>query len=106
LGAHDARLHQHFARRNLERAESLVTVVSRLQVNLSTRQVRDPQAYIDRTRSCAKLGSVGMLVAQIRWDQEGRVWLEPAFLEHTHAKILTEHGKTLEQVLLVGGTGG
>jgi hypothetical protein len=65
-----------------------------MKVMLSNRQVQDLQPYIDRVRSAAKLGSPGMLVAQIRWnDQERTAWIEPAFLPHELAKKITEQGR-------------
>lgn len=51
--------------------------------------------YFDRVQAAAVLGSPGMLVAQISWDQEGRCWLTPAFLDHELARVVTERGRDL-----------
>ncbi len=70
-----------------------------MRIPLNTRQRRELQPYIDRVRSAATLGTPGMLVAQIHWsDTEGSCWMTPAFLDHDHARIITEQGRTLESV--------
>ncbi len=65
-----------------------------MRVLLSRRQVQELQRHIDRVRSAAALGSPGMLVAQIQWnDHEGKYWITPAFLPHDKAKVITEQGR-------------
>jgi hypothetical protein len=34
-----------------------------------------------------------MLLGQIRWNQDGRWWLEVGFLEHELAKLITERAQ-------------
>jgi hypothetical protein len=43
------------------------------------------------------MGSPGMLVAQLRaaMDGESGYVMVPAFLEHEHAKLITQKGRTL-----------
>lgn len=69
-----------------------------MKVALSQKQAEQLAPYVDRVRSVAKLGTPGMLVAQISWDVEGRYWLTPAFLPHEVAKVVTEKGVDLPRL--------
>jgi hypothetical protein len=69
----------------------------RIKILLGKTQIQQLRPYLDRVQAAAALGSPGMLVAQISWDQEGKCWLVPAFLNHTLAKIITERGLELEK---------
>jgi hypothetical protein len=64
-----------------------------MKLTLNAKQIQALQPYVNRVRNAAVLGSPGMLVGQISWDQEGRYWITPAFLDHELAKIITEQGR-------------
>lgn len=69
--------------------------MKRLRINLTSNQAIQLAAYFDRVRTAYVSGSPGMLIAQICWnDAEGKCWMEPAFLAHEHAKLITEKGET------------
>jgi len=60
------------------------------RVTLTEKQVRQLRPYYDRVQATAALGAPGMLLGQIRWDQDGRWWLDVGFLPHEHAKLVAE----------------
>lgn len=63
----------------------------RVRVRLQPWQTRQLQTYKDRVQAAAQLGSPGMLVAQICWDNaDQKWWIEPCFLPHELAKLVTE----------------
>ena len=65
-----------------------------LRINLTSGQALQLESYLARVNQASALGSPGMLVAQIRWDRiEGKCWMEPAFLPHEHAKLITGKGE-------------
>lgn len=68
-----------------------------MKVSLTAQQVTQLQPYFDRVRAAAKMGTPGMLVAQLSW-YEGRYWMTPAFLEHAEAKLVTQRGKDLPKL--------
>lgn len=65
------------------------------RITLTGHQVRYLQPYKDRVQAAAQLGSPGMLIAQIHWNNAtGQWWMTPAFLPHEHAKSITEKGES------------
>lgn len=64
-----------------------------MKIILTKRQVRMLLPFKDRVQAAAMMGSPGMLIAQISWNNEGRYWMTPGFLEHEYAKLITEKGK-------------
>lgn len=64
-----------------------------MKILLGKTQVQQLRRFKDRIQATAALGNPGMLVAQLSWDQEGRWWLTPAFLDHELAKTITQKGK-------------
>lgn len=67
-----------------------------MRINLTEEQVEQLTPYFDRVRATAAAGSPGMLVAQIRWSQrEHKYWMEPGFLEHRDAVLITEKGQAV-----------
>jgi hypothetical protein len=65
-----------------------------MKVLLTETQVRNLQPYFDRVNSSAVLGKPGMLLAQIRWNNnDQRYWMEPAFLSNEYAQLVTEKGE-------------
>lgn len=64
-----------------------------MRINLTVKQRQALQPLRDRVKAAAHTGYPGMLVAQICYNQEGDCWLEPGFLDHEHAKLITEKGQ-------------
>ena len=70
-----------------------------MKVRLTRLQANQLMPYFDRVRATAAQGSPGMLVAQLRFDATRQEYtLEPAFLDHDKALVLTEHGRRLENI--------
>jgi hypothetical protein len=66
-----------------------------VRIKLTETQIRQLMPFFDRVRSAAAIGSPGMLVAQIRHSQIYQTyWMKPGFLEHQHAKLISEKGQT------------
>jgi hypothetical protein len=63
------------------------------RVALTEKQIRELLPFYDRVQASAALGAPGMLLGQIRWNQDGRWWLEVGFLEHELAKLITERAQ-------------
>lgn len=66
----------------------------RQRIYLTHGQAAQLTPYKDRVQCAAVLGSPGMLVAQISWDQEGRFYMTPAFLAHEDAQLISQKGQT------------
>ena len=65
-----------------------------MKVRLTQKQVEELAPYFDRVRATASMGTPGMLVAQLRYDpHRDEYTLEPAFLDHDLATIITERGQ-------------
>jgi hypothetical protein len=65
-----------------------------MRIRLHPSQIEALRPFYDRVQAAAQLGRSGMLVAQVRWDnQEGKWWLEPGFLAHEYAQLITEKGE-------------
>jgi hypothetical protein len=66
-------------------------------IKLTRAQIDALRPYFDRVQATAAMGSPGMLVAQLRaaMDGESGYVMVPAFLEHEHAKLITQKGRTL-----------
>lgn len=65
-----------------------------MRITLTAKQVTQLRRFFDRVQQASENGSPGMLVAQIRWSTaEQRFWMEPGFLDHAHAKLITEKGQ-------------
>jgi hypothetical protein len=67
-----------------------------VKVRLTANQLRQLGRYFDRVQAAAALGKPGMLVAQLHWDQDGKYWMTPAFLEHEVAMLITQKGREVE----------
>lgn len=73
-------------------------VAAGMRVKLTYRQVEQMRRYFDRVQAAAVAGDPGMLVAQIRLDRRNNEYImEPAFLEHEHAKVITEKGRSIDE---------
>jgi hypothetical protein len=68
------------------------------RVQLTPLQVFELAEYFDRVKAEATLGTPGILVAQLTYDQEGHYWMHPAFLPHDLAQLIASKGKTVSQV--------
>jgi hypothetical protein len=66
-----------------------------MRIRLTAQQVQQLMPYVDRVRATAAMGNLGMLVAQIGYDNNWHYWLTPAFLDHDLAKVITERGRAL-----------
>ena len=67
-----------------------------MRVRLTRTQLYQLMPYFDRVRATAAAGSPGMLVAQLWFDaHRSEYYLEPAFLDHELAKVITERGLKL-----------
>lgn len=65
-----------------------------MRIKLTAKQIQELRPFYDRVQAAAVAGSPGMLVAQVRWDPPAdRWWMEPGFLDHDHAKLITEKGQ-------------
>ena len=70
-------------------------VENNVKISLTETQVRQLAPFFDRVQATAALGKPGMLVAQVRWSyQDQRYWMEPGFLPHEHALLISEKGQT------------
>lgn len=67
-----------------------------MKIKLTQDQVQALALYFARVRAAADLGLPGMLVAQLKEEQNGDYVMIPAFLQHRHARIITEKGISLE----------
>jgi hypothetical protein len=66
-----------------------------MRISLTETQIRQLMPYFDKVRAAAQTGAPGMLVAQVKYSRsEERYWLEPGFLDHEHAKLITEKGQS------------
>ena len=71
-----------------------------MKISLTETQVRQLAPFFDRVQATAALGKPGMLVAQVRWSyQDQRYWMEPGFLPHEHALLISEKGQTCPPAL-------
>lgn len=68
-----------------------------MRLKLTRWQVEALRPYFDRVQATAVMGSPGMLVAQLRADNDGAssYIMIPAFLEHEYAQLITTKGRTL-----------
>lgn len=65
-----------------------------MRINLTAKQVQMLAPYFDKVRATRHTGYPGMLVAQIRYnEQDGSHWMEPGWLEHHVAKRIEERGQ-------------
>jgi len=64
-----------------------------MKLLLTEKQIRDLMPFYDRVKCAAIMGEPGMLIAQIRWNGDGKWWMEPGFLDHEHAKMITQKGQ-------------
>lgn len=64
-----------------------------MRITLTDKQIRQLVPFYDRVQATAVSGHPGMLVGQIRRNNEGDWWMEPGFLNHEHAKLITEKGQ-------------
>ncbi len=64
-----------------------------MRVKLTAAQVNRLLPYFDRVRAAAAMGSPGMLVGQIGWDENGEHTITVGFLDYDKAKIVTEAGR-------------
>ena len=61
-----------------------------MRINLTEPQMRALQPFKDRVQAAYAMGSPGMLVAQVCWDNgDQKWWLEPGFLPHELAKQIS-----------------
>lgn len=64
-----------------------------MRIKLNAKQIEQLLPYFDRVRASAAMGSPGMLVGQIGWNEDGEYAITVAFLDHDKAKIVTEAGR-------------
>jgi hypothetical protein len=64
-----------------------------VRIKLNAKQIEQLLPYFDRVRASAAMGSPGMLVGQIGWNEDGEYAITVAFLDHDRAKIVTEAGR-------------
>lgn len=64
-----------------------------MRLPLSFKQIEALLPYFDRVRASAAMGSPGMLVGQIGWNEDGEYAITVAFLDHDKAKVITEAGR-------------
>lgn len=64
-----------------------------MRLPLSFKQIEALLPYFDRVRASAAMGSPGMLVGQIGWNEDGEYAITVAFLDHAKAKMITEAGR-------------
>lgn len=64
-----------------------------VRIKLNARQIEQLLPYFDRVRASAAMGSPGMLVGQIGWDENGEYTITVGFLDHDKARIVTEAGR-------------
>ena len=65
-----------------------------MRISLTPYQIRKLLPFYDRVESAAVRAAPGMLLAQIRWDERGgKWWMEPGFLQHEDAKLITGKGE-------------
>jgi hypothetical protein len=60
------------------------------RVVLTEKQIRQLMPFYDRAQATRVVGTPGMLLGQIGWDQEGRWFMDVGFLTHEYAKLITE----------------
>lgn len=71
-----------------------------MKIKLTETQIRQLMPFFDRVHASADLGRPGMLVAQIRWSYaEEKYWMEPGFLEHEYAALITQKGQRIPPML-------
>jgi hypothetical protein len=68
-----------------------------MRITLTQKQITQLLPYYDRVKASAVAGNPGMLLAQIRRNQDGKWWMEPGFLDHEHALRITEKGQSLPE---------
>ena len=68
-----------------------------MRITLTSKQIRELLPFYDRVLATAVAGNPGMLVAQIRKNQDGQWWMEPGFLDHEHAKLIEEKGQDVRR---------
>lgn len=64
-----------------------------MRLPLNFKQIQALLPYFDRVRASAAMGSPGMLVGQIGWNEDGEYAITVAFLDHDKAKVITEAGR-------------
>lgn len=64
-----------------------------MRLKLNFKQIEALLPYFDRVRASAALGSPGMLVGQIGWNEDGEYAITVAFLDHDKAQVITEAGR-------------
>jgi hypothetical protein len=67
--------------------------VTREYIKLTDQQRLILRPYIERVQTAKSMGSPGMLVGQVSWDESG-AWFVPIFIPHAKAVFLEETGNT------------
>ncbi|MDB6103335.1 MAG: hypothetical protein JWO52_3334 [Gammaproteobacteria bacterium] len=65
-----------------------------MRLKLNAKQIEQLLPYFDRVRASAAMGSPGMLVGQIGWNEDGEYAITVAFLDNDKAQIVTEAGRS------------
>lgn len=73
-----------------------------MRLKLNAKQIEALIPYFDRVRASAAMGTPGMLVGQIGWNEDGEYAITVAFLDHDKAKVITEAGRSEIPLALPG----